>query len=95
MAVLDIDVYNSTAGWIAFTQWLSPDGCLMFSVQLHVPLSSHMGQRLSLLQHLVAVAVVGGVHSLDDGYKVSTHYCMNLNNNQFCQPVAPDFILLN
>lgn len=54
------------------TQWLSPDGCLMFSLQLHVPLASPLGERLSLLQHLVAVAVVNAVLSMS-GYEVSTH----------------------
>lgn len=53
-----------------FVQWLSPNGCLMFSVQLHVSLDTPLGERLSLLQHLVAVAVVNTVLSID-GYEVS------------------------
>lgn len=53
-------------------QWLSPDGCLMFSLQLHVPLASPLGGRLSLLQHLVAVAVVNAVLKMNGGYEVST-----------------------
>lgn len=50
--------------------WLSPDGCLMFSMQLHVPLSSVLGQRISLIQHLIALAVVQAIIGLP-GYEVS------------------------
>lgn len=42
-------------------QWLSPEGCLMFSLQIHVPLDSPLGARPSLVQHLVAVAVVSAI----------------------------------
>ncbi|XP_053671871.1 biotin--protein ligase [Anopheles nili] len=49
-------------------QWLSPPGCAMFSLQLHIPMSSSLGQRLPIVQHLVAVAVVSAVLSLP-GYE--------------------------
>ncbi|XP_065080432.1 biotin--protein ligase [Ochlerotatus camptorhynchus] len=45
-------------------QWLSPEGCAMFSLQLHVPLGSPLGQRLPLIQQLVAVAVVNAIRSM-------------------------------
>uniref|UniRef100_A0A182N9Z3 LIM zinc-binding domain-containing protein n=1 Tax=Anopheles dirus TaxID=7168 RepID=A0A182N9Z3_9DIPT len=51
-------------------QWLSPPGCAMFSLQLHVPMNSVLGQRLPIVQHLVAIAVVSAVLSLP-GYEVS------------------------
>lgn len=51
-------------------QWLSPVGCLMFSIQLHIPLVSNLGQRISLIQHLVAVAIVNATINLI-GIKVS------------------------
>jgi len=38
--------------------WLSPDGCAMFSVHVRVPTSSELGQRVSFVQHLMALAVV-------------------------------------
>ncbi|KAL1379982.1 hypothetical protein pipiens_003672 [Culex pipiens pipiens] len=41
-------------------QWLSPDGCAMFSLQLHVPLDSPLGQRLPMVQHLIALGIVLG-----------------------------------
>ncbi|KAF5284152.1 hypothetical protein FQR65_LT00152 [Abscondita terminalis] len=41
--------------------WLSPMGCAMFSLQLHVPLQSTLGRSLPLVQHLVMVAVVAAV----------------------------------
>jgi biotin--protein ligase len=50
-------------------RWLSPEGCAMFSLQLHIPLNSYLGQRISLLQHIVALAVVSAVCNLP-GYQV-------------------------
>ncbi|CAO1422133.1 unnamed protein product [Diamesa hyperborea] len=41
--------------------WLSPAGCLMFSLQLHIPLKSALGERVSLIQHLIATAVVTSI----------------------------------
>jgi biotin--protein ligase len=49
--------------------WLSPDGCAMFSLQLHIPLTSYLGQHTPLLQHIVALAVVSAVCNLP-GYQV-------------------------
>uniref|UniRef100_A0A182MHJ7 BPL/LPL catalytic domain-containing protein n=1 Tax=Anopheles culicifacies TaxID=139723 RepID=A0A182MHJ7_9DIPT len=49
-------------------QWLSPAGCAMFSLQLHIPMNSMLGQRLPIVQHLVAIAVVSSVLSLP-GYE--------------------------
>ena len=44
-------------------KWLSPKGCAMTSFQLKTDLSSRLGQKASLLQHLTSLAVV---HSLKD-----------------------------
>uniref|UniRef100_A0A182QK98 BPL/LPL catalytic domain-containing protein n=1 Tax=Anopheles farauti TaxID=69004 RepID=A0A182QK98_9DIPT len=49
-------------------QWLSPPGCAMFSLQLHIPMNSALGQRLPIVQHLVAISVVSAVLSLP-GYE--------------------------
>ncbi|XP_059473791.1 biotin--protein ligase [Neocloeon triangulifer] len=38
-------------------EWLSPEGCAMFSLQLHFPTSSVLGQKVSLVQHIAALAV--------------------------------------
>lgn len=51
-------------------KWLSPIGCAMFSVQLHIPFDSQLGQRLALLQHVVALSVVSAICSLPGGYDV-------------------------
>lgn len=48
--------------------WLSPLGCAMFTLHLQIPLKSHLGQRVSFLQHLVALAVVESVRTLP-GYE--------------------------
>lgn len=48
--------------------WLSPKGCAMFSIQLHVPMDSVIARALPLVQHLVAVSVVSAVRSLP-GYE--------------------------
>uniref|UniRef100_A0A8D8C2V0 Biotin--protein ligase n=1 Tax=Culex pipiens TaxID=7175 RepID=A0A8D8C2V0_CULPI len=44
-------------------QWLSPDGCAMFSLQLHVPMDSPLGQRLPMVQHLIALGIVLGIRN--------------------------------
>ncbi|CAB3366136.1 Hypothetical predicted protein [Cloeon dipterum] len=38
-------------------EWLSPEGCAMFSLQLHLPAKSILGQKISLIQHIAALAV--------------------------------------
>ncbi|XP_011314628.1 biotin--protein ligase [Fopius arisanus] len=48
--------------------WLSPIGCAMFTMQIHVPLNSYIGRHLSIIQHLVAVALVSAVKSIP-GYQ--------------------------
>ena len=47
-------------------QWISPEGCAMTTVQLIVPLSTPLGQRASLIQHIVATAVVVALSDLPD-----------------------------
>lgn len=39
-------------------QWISPLGCAMFSLQLHLSLDSPLGKRLPLLQHIIGLALV-------------------------------------
>lgn len=51
-------------------QWLGAPGCLMFTLQLHIPLASQLGQRISLIQHLVATAVVTGLKKIP-GYSLA------------------------
>ena len=62
--------------------WLSPEGCAMLTLQLHIPLKSVLGERISLLQHLTAVAVVSAVKSIP-GYEVICMYVLfvSLCNN--------------
>ncbi|XP_051540030.1 biotin--protein ligase-like [Myxocyprinus asiaticus] len=48
--------------------WLSPVGCGMFTLHLQLPLNSPLGQRVSFLQHLMALAVVESVRTLP-GYE--------------------------
>lgn len=48
--------------------WISPRGACTFSIQIHVPLKSILGQSLSLIQHLAMVAIVDGVKSIE-GYE--------------------------
>ncbi|XP_037948879.1 biotin--protein ligase isoform X2 [Teleopsis dalmanni] len=42
-------------------QWLSPIGCAMFSLQLHISLNSNLGSRLPLIQHIIGVAIVNAL----------------------------------
>lgn len=49
--------------------WLSPEGCAMFTIQLHIPLNSYIGSHLPILQNLVSVAIVSAITSVP-GYEV-------------------------
>ncbi|XP_023297566.2 biotin--protein ligase isoform X1 [Lucilia cuprina] len=42
-------------------QWLSPLGCAMFSIQLHINLDTPLGQRLPLIQHILGVAMINSL----------------------------------
>ncbi|XP_037897765.1 biotin--protein ligase isoform X2 [Glossina fuscipes] len=42
-------------------QWLSPLGCVMFSLQIRLPLNTPLGRRLPLVQHIVAAAMVNAL----------------------------------
>ncbi|KAH8381902.1 hypothetical protein KR009_000835 [Drosophila setifemur] len=42
-------------------QWLSPLGCAMFSLQLHLAMDSPLGTRLPLLQHIIGAAIVNSL----------------------------------
>jgi len=41
--------------------WLSPVGCAMFSLQLHLTRDSHLGRCVPLVQHLVALSQVHAI----------------------------------
>lgn len=45
--------------------WLSPPGCAMFSIQLHIDLKSQLGKHLPLIQHIVAISIVLAVKSFN------------------------------
>lgn len=49
-------------------QWLSPEGCLMFSLQFHIPLETVLGQHISIFQHLIGVAMIHSIIN-EAGYK--------------------------
>lgn len=53
-----------------YLQWLSPEGCLMFSLQFHIPLETVLGQHISIFQHLIGVAMIHSIIN-EAGYKVS------------------------
>ncbi|KAG8182667.1 hypothetical protein JTE90_019692 [Oedothorax gibbosus] len=41
--------------------WISPKGCAMFTLNLKLSLTSRLGQRMSILQHMASLAVVHGI----------------------------------
>ncbi|XP_014489289.1 PREDICTED: biotin--protein ligase isoform X3 [Dinoponera quadriceps] len=43
--------------------WLSPIGCTMFTLQMHLDMNSVIGGCISLIQHYVAVAIVHAIRS--------------------------------
>lgn len=59
--------------------WLSPMGSALFTLQLHVPTDTILGRRISILQHLLSVAVVSAFKSLP-GYEVP-EYLYNCHFN--------------
>ncbi|XP_034249233.1 biotin--protein ligase [Thrips palmi] len=44
--------------------WISPEGCAMTTIHLVIPLSSPLGLRASLIQHVVATAAVSALASI-------------------------------
>ncbi|KAM7361646.1 holocarboxylase synthetase-like protein isoform 2-T2 [Cochliomyia hominivorax] len=44
-------------------QWLSPLGCAMCSIQLHISLDTPLGQRLPLIQHILGAALINALKS--------------------------------
>ncbi|KAH0951438.1 hypothetical protein HN011_009394 [Eciton burchellii] len=44
--------------------WLSPMGCAMFTLQVHISKNSFLGGRIPLLQHIAAVAVISAIRSI-------------------------------
>lgn len=50
-------------------QWLSPEGCGLFSMQLHIGVATHLGRTVSMIQHLLATAIVNAILS-QNGYEV-------------------------
>lgn len=55
--------------------WLSPEGCAMFSLQLHIPLKSELGRLLPFLQHTVSLAIVNSICS-HPGLEVFVYNCL-------------------
>lgn len=48
--------------------WLSPKGCMMFSVPLHFPIDSRLGRTASIVQHIATLSVVTAVRR-QSGYE--------------------------
>lgn len=42
-------------------KWLNPKGCATFTLHFTVPLNSHLGKKMSLLQHIASLAVILGI----------------------------------
>ncbi|XP_074626123.1 biotin--protein ligase-like isoform X3 [Acropora palmata] len=49
--------------------WLSPAGCMMFSLHVQFPFESNLGQRLPFLQHIASLAAVEAIKA-KPGYEV-------------------------
>ncbi|KAF6205234.1 hypothetical protein GE061_019401 [Apolygus lucorum] len=44
--------------------WLSPKGCAMFTIQVHIPLKSYLGQHLPIMQFIATLAIVASICEL-------------------------------
>lgn len=72
-----IPKYQSIGSGRGKNKWLSADGCLMFTIQLKINLSSQIGQRLPLIQHIMATAAVNAIRN-QEGYEVSEKLFWNM-----------------
>lgn len=48
--------------------WLSPSGCMMFSLHVQIPFASNLGQRPPYLQHIASLAAIEAIRS-QPGYE--------------------------
>ncbi|XP_026672843.1 biotin--protein ligase [Ceratina calcarata] len=48
--------------------WLNPEGSATFTLQLHIKMNTIVGQRISILQHLISVAIISAFKS-QPGYE--------------------------
>ena len=69
--------------------WISPKGSMMFSMALKFLPISKLAQRMTLLQHLVAMAVVHGIKTIP-GYGVS----LTNKNGLISFPGKQEYIVL-
>lgn len=76
-----IPKYQSNGSGRNKNKWLSAEGCLMFTVQLKIRLNSVLGQRIPLIQHLVATAITNAIVG-QDGYQVSEKRKLQRNSSQ-------------
>jgi len=53
--------------------WISPQGCLMFTLLLKLKSDTRLAGHITILQHLTALSFVNGVRSLP-GYQVRHNY---------------------
>lgn len=65
-----IPKYQTNGSGRGKNKWLSAEGCIMFTIQLRIPLCSVVGQRIPLIQHIMATAAVNAVLR-EEGYQVS------------------------
>ena len=72
--------------------WLSPLGCMMFSLHVRVDFNTELGSRLPFLQHIASLAVVEAVRTLP-GYEVSIKLLQNAVYKP--PPPPPPWLLWN
>lgn len=63
--------------------WLSPEGAALFGFQLHIPIQSTIGRRLSLIQHLTALAIIQAIPSHKVKENRTSSQCENYLNKNF------------
>lgn len=63
--------------------WISPKGSAMFSMALQFLPTTKLAEKMPLLQHLIAMAVVHGVKTIP-GYEVGPYVCVCVVSEQDC-----------
>ncbi|KAH9501764.1 hypothetical protein DERF_012582 [Dermatophagoides farinae] len=62
--------YQTTGLGRSDNQWLSPFGCAMFTLNLHVPFSSGLMSKITLIQHIASLSIVMALPSEELNVKI-------------------------
>nr|XP_027196314.1 biotin--protein ligase-like [Dermatophagoides pteronyssinus] len=68
--IVAIANYQTTGLGRSDNQWLSPFGCAMFTINLHVPYTSGLLSKITLIQHIASLSVIMALPSDELNVKI-------------------------